>query len=137
MSSEHPGKEDDWADLLYWTDGSVYVWDVKHGGGEAERKDGKEVMDKAGFDIPPQAGINNFKKNKGGDRLQNQGDQTNHVARAASPRAGAGAGERGFVVGQTQNWWHENITNHDWFNNPWTPKSPVGGGFPMPLPTIP
>ncbi|CCK25661.1 mucin-2 [Streptomyces davaonensis JCM 4913] len=34
-----------------------------------------------------------------------------------------------------RDWWHRNITNHDWSNNPWTPTSPVGG--PIFVPVIP
>ncbi|MFJ8359753.1 DNRLRE domain-containing protein [Streptomyces sp. NPDC093984] len=29
-----------------------------------------------------------------------------------------------------RDWWHENITNHDWSNNPWMPKDPVVGPLP-------
>jgi len=32
-----------------------------------------------------------------------------------------------------RDWWHRNITNHDWSNNPWTPKSPVGGPIFVPV----
>ncbi|WP_436969469.1 DNRLRE domain-containing protein [Actinacidiphila glaucinigra] len=34
-----------------------------------------------------------------------------------------------------RDWWHRNITNHDWSNNPWTPESPVGG--PILVPVLP
>ncbi|WTN43534.1 ricin-type beta-trefoil lectin domain protein [Streptomyces sp. NBC_00631] len=164
-SSDHPGKEDGWADLLYWTDDSVYVWDVKHGGGEAERKGGKEVTDKVkylqkqlndmgmghlkakvGFDIPPQAGINNFKKNEWVESYPSTRSKgviaykTREIKRITLPGPQVQEQEQEQPESwweKTQNWWHENITNHDWSNNPWMPKSPVGGGFPMPLPVIP
>ncbi|SOD84265.1 RHS repeat-associated core domain-containing protein [Streptomyces sp. Ag109_G2-15] len=32
-----------------------------------------------------------------------------------------------------RDWWHRNITNHDWSNNPWTPTSPVGGPIFVPV----
>jgi hypothetical protein len=41
-SATNPGKEVGFADLMYWTDDAVYVWDAKHANGSAER-DGKRM----------------------------------------------------------------------------------------------
>lgn len=35
-SYDHPGKRVGYADLIYWTDTTVYVWEIKHKGGDAE-----------------------------------------------------------------------------------------------------
>ncbi|NEA64611.1 ricin-type beta-trefoil lectin domain protein [Streptomyces sp. SID12488] len=77
-----PGrKKGGWADLLYWTDDTVYVWDVKHFGGKAEVGGDSEVKDyvkslkeqlkgdpetrnmkvQAGFKMAPLKGPNLFK----------------------------------------------------------------------------
>ncbi|MFF3310984.1 RHS repeat domain-containing protein [Streptomyces sp. NPDC002952] len=77
-----PGKKKGgWADLLYWTDDAVYVWDVKHFGGNAEKGGDQEVKDyvsslqkqlqgdektkdlkvKVGFNMTPLKGPNLFK----------------------------------------------------------------------------
>jgi RHS repeat-associated protein len=45
-SSRNPGINDGYADLMYWTENSVYVWDAKHAGGDAERKGPMEVQNK-------------------------------------------------------------------------------------------
>lgn len=73
-----------WADLLYWTDDTVYVWDVKNFGGQAEiggdaevkkyvkalqdqLKGNSETSDmkvKIGFNMSPLKGPNLFKANE-------------------------------------------------------------------------
>ncbi len=81
-SSKKPGKGVGYADLLYWTDDAVYVWDAKHAGGDAERKGKKEVENKVkylqeqlkasgdkrvakvGFDFPPGVVPNYAKPNE-------------------------------------------------------------------------
>ncbi|MGW4229846.1 golvesin C-terminal-like domain-containing protein [Streptomyces sp. NPDC004980] len=75
-SSKNPGLNTGYADLLYWTDTTVYVWDAKHAGGSAEaggKKDVEKKVDalqeqlkangdnrtvKAGFSFPQQSGVN-------------------------------------------------------------------------------
>ncbi|MER8099178.1 RHS repeat-associated core domain-containing protein [Kitasatospora sp. NPDC094016] len=67
------------ADLIYWTDSKVYVWDTKNGGGPAEKDGGKEVANyvkylkmkleaagdhrdvEAGFDLGSFAGLNPYR----------------------------------------------------------------------------
>lgn len=48
-SAANPGLEDGYADLLYWTDDAVYVWDAKHAGGSAERDGKKDVENKVKY----------------------------------------------------------------------------------------
>ncbi|MEU4494414.1 DNRLRE domain-containing protein [Streptomyces sp. NPDC023998] len=75
-SSQNPGANVGYADLIYWTDTTVYIWDSKHAGGSAERGGKKDVENKvkalqkqlkanndtrkvkAGFAFPAQAGVN-------------------------------------------------------------------------------
>lgn len=83
-SSRNPGINDGYADLMYWTENSVYIWDAKHAGGDAERKGPMEVQNKVlalqaqldrvgidktarpGFSFPSSEGTNFRKPN---DRL--------------------------------------------------------------------
>lgn len=37
-SFKNPGKKPGYADLIYWTPNRVYVWEIKHKGGEAEKQ---------------------------------------------------------------------------------------------------
>lgn len=37
------------------------------------------------------------------------------------------------TVDKFRDWWHRNVSNHGWSDNPWTPKSPVGGPIFVPL----
>jgi RHS repeat-associated protein len=164
-SQENPGKEEGWADILYWTDDSVYVWDVKHGGGEAERKGGKAVKDKvhylqkqlndmgmgylkakAGFDdIPELVGLNRFKKNEwvvSKPSTRSKGviayktKEIKDIKLPDPPPQVQEQEETESLWDKTKNWWHENVENHDWSNNPWTPKNPIGGGFPVFVPVF-
>ncbi|MFF3243406.1 DNRLRE domain-containing protein [Streptomyces sp. NPDC002870] len=75
-SAANPGLNTGYADLLYWTDTTVYVWDAKHAGGSAEAGGKKDVEKKvnalqkqlkangdnrtvkAGFSFPQQSGVN-------------------------------------------------------------------------------
>ncbi|MDQ0844623.1 RHS repeat-associated protein [Streptomyces sp. V1I6] len=75
-SSQNPGLNVGYADLLYWTDTTVYIWDAKHAGGSAEaggKRDVEKKVDalqkqlkangdnrtvKAGFSFPEQSGVN-------------------------------------------------------------------------------
>ncbi|MFR9780572.1 RHS repeat-associated core domain-containing protein, partial [Micromonospora sp. MS34] len=81
-SSKNPGKNVGWADLLYWTDDAVYLWDAKYAGGPAEIAGRKEVASKVkylqmqlrvekdphtvkvGFSFSPQTGPNRTKPNE-------------------------------------------------------------------------
>ncbi|MEE4495542.1 golvesin C-terminal-like domain-containing protein [Streptomyces sp. BE230] len=75
-SSQNPGLNVGYADLLYWTDTTVYIWDAKHAGGSAEaggKRDVEKKVDalqkqlkangdnrtvKSGFSFPAQSGVN-------------------------------------------------------------------------------
>ncbi|KPI07887.1 RHS repeat-associated core domain containing protein-containing protein [Actinobacteria bacterium OK006] len=81
-SAKKPGKGVGYADLLYWTDDAVYVWDAKHAGGDAEQRGKKDVENKVkylqeqlkasgdkrvakvGFDFPPGVVPNYAKPNE-------------------------------------------------------------------------
>ncbi|MEU6574972.1 DNRLRE domain-containing protein [Streptomyces sp. NPDC046805] len=81
-SSENPGDNYGYADLIYWTDNAVYVWDAKNSGGKAERGGKADVAKKVkalqaqlrsegdkrpvltGFDLPEQVGGNWRKGNE-------------------------------------------------------------------------
>jgi hypothetical protein len=101
---------------------------------------------KVGFNIPPQEGINNFKKNEWVQSYPSTRSKgviaykTKEIKQIPLPEPQVQGQEQEQDDSwweKTQNWWHENITNHDWSNNPWMPKSPVGGGIPMPIPILP
>ncbi|BBH66146.1 hypothetical protein ACTI_28310 [Actinoplanes sp. OR16] len=81
-SSKNPGKNMGYADLLYWTDDAVYIWDAKSIGGSAEKKGVNEVAEKIkalkkqleeagdtrevkkGFSFPPLSGPNRTRANE-------------------------------------------------------------------------
>ncbi|MEV1168874.1 DNRLRE domain-containing protein [Nonomuraea sp. NPDC049784] len=75
-SYDNPGKKPGYADVLYWTDDAVYIWEVKHAGGPAEqqapgqlknyikylkkqlRAKGDNRPIRLGFTISPRGGVN-------------------------------------------------------------------------------
>jgi RHS repeat-associated protein len=159
-SSDNPGLQDGYADLLYWTDDAVYVWDSKHAGGSAEASGKKEVANKVkylqqqlkesgddrvvkpGFSFLPMESIN-YKKPNELVTLWPSRKSSSVIAYEMSdlsipdpePARETEPASEG-VLDKIGNWWHENVTNHDWSNNPWTPKNPFGGPFPIAPPIL-
>ncbi|QES10603.1 hypothetical protein DEJ44_12865 [Streptomyces venezuelae] len=173
-SAKSPGKNGGWADLLYWTDDTVYVYEVKNWGGKAEKggkvevenyvkylkeylatqEDKKHLKVKIGPDLPPLKTLNPFKPNEMVDSFPSTvGDgviayKTKSLKKPPAPpaynRQPQEAPEKSWWKTKWEgfseragDWWHTNVENHDWSNNPWTPTTPAGGPIPIVIPVIP
>ncbi|MEU0184618.1 ricin-type beta-trefoil lectin domain protein [Streptomyces sp. NPDC006207] len=165
-SYKNPKKEPGYADLIYWTDKTVYVWEIKHKGGDAEAQgpgqlanyirqltkqlrakgDTRDVV--TGFKFPvsqtgtnqgnvkelitvssstTDAGIEVYTHQKAKDPK----DDWKPIPHPVPEKVNEPSYKRawhGF-----QDWWHENIENHDWSQNPLTPESGGGPIFVPPL----
>ncbi len=161
-----PGKKKGgWADLLYWTEDTVYVWDVKHFGGAAEIAGEQEVKDyvsslrkqlaadpktkelkvKVGFKMTPMKGPNLFKTGEWVDafpsvqsdgviayRKSNIKDDKNRNPNPPPNRAPVTEEKPWYSQWKerSQEWWHNNVENHDWSRSPFGGSSDSSSLFP-------